>query len=237
MTTGQNIVDLAMQHVGERYILGTRVPMTNANWRGPWDCAEFISWCTYHTYGLTFAVRPNLQTGESYSGWWYEDAIAANADTTVAKAIATPGAILVRKPGAFGVKIGHVAISRGDGTTVEAHSSAVGVAVRQNAAGRQWSIGVRLPGVSYSATLGTTPYSEPAGLLQAKKPWTKGKHVEAVQRALGAAGIDPGEIDGQYGPTSQAAVAAVQAREGLAVDGVVGPDTALALGLSWPLPG
>ncbi len=234
MTTGQDIVDLAMQHQGERYVLGGPVPLGNRNWRGPWDCAEFTSWCAYHAAAVMFAVRPtDINRGESYSGWWYEDAMRLDADIPVNQAIATPGAFLVRKPGAFGIRIGHVAISRGDGKTIEAHSSAVGVAVRP-ATGRQWSCGVLLPGVTYSAAA-LRPYREPAGLLMIRRPMMTGPRVEAVQRALSNAGIDPGTIDGEFGPATQAAVAAFQAREGLLVDGVVGKDTARALGLSWPI--
>ncbi len=38
---GREILDIALLHVGEDYILGARAPLNNANWRGPWDCAEF----------------------------------------------------------------------------------------------------------------------------------------------------------------------------------------------------
>src|SRR5690606_34892554 len=130
---------------------------------------------------------------------WHEDALSHDADIPVAQAIATPGAFLVRKPGAFGIKIGHVAISRGDGTTIEAHSRAVGVAVRQGAAGRQWSLGIHLPGVTYAAAPAAPAYRQPSALLSLRKPHITGPKVEAVQRALAAAGIDPGGIDGDFG--------------------------------------
>lgn len=236
MATGQDIVRLAMEHVGEEYILGAPVPLGNRNWHGPWDCAEFVSWCTYHAYGRVFAVRPpNINRGESYSGWWYEDAMASDFDIPVADAIRTPGAILIRKPGAFGIAIGHVSISRGDGTTVEAHSRAVGVAVRQGAASRQWSVGMRFADVTYDAVGAVPAYREPRGLLMLRKPYMEGDAVLAVQRALAGKGIDPGDIDGSFGPLTNTAVAAFQAREGLLVDGVVGRDTANALGLGWPI--
>lgn len=235
MALGSDIVTLAMGHENDRYVLGQPVPLGNPNWRGPWDCAEFVSWAAYHAYRMTFAVRPaNIHRGESYSGWWYSDAMALGANIPVARAIATAGAILVRKPGAFGIRIGHVAISRGDGTTIEAHSARVGVAVRE-AHGRQWSIGVALPGVDYITASGGQRYRQPTGLLTLKSPYMRGQAVRAVQEALAGAGTDPGPVDGIFGSMTHLAVAGFQAREGLRVDGVVGEETARALGLSWPI--
>jgi hypothetical protein len=36
----------------ERYVLGAFAPKDNANWTGPWDCAEFASWVTFQASGL-----------------------------------------------------------------------------------------------------------------------------------------------------------------------------------------
>ena len=236
MATGSAIVELAMSRRGDRYVLGEPVPLANRNWRGPWDCAEFASWAAYHAYGITFAVRPpNILRGESYSGWWYDDALSLGAGVGIDRAIATPGAILVRRPGAFDIRIGHVAISRGNGTTIEAHSANVGVDVRGNVGGRQWSTGVLLPGVQYETGAGATHYAVPVGLLRLQEPYQRGDVVVEVQRALAAADVDPGDIDGIYGPIMHRAVAAYQGREGLLVDGVVGEETARSLGLSWPI--
>lgn len=231
MFEGQDIVDLAMTRQGQRYVLGARVHLANRNWSGPWDCAEFVSWAAYHAYSQVFAVRPpNMQTGESFSGWWYEDAVTRNCLTTVGKALATPGAILVRRPGDFSVRIGHVAISRGNGTTIEAHSARTGVAVMPNAAGRKWTSGMLIPGVSYAAGAAMT-VRPPRNILRLEDPFMRGPRVKAAQQALVAAGVDPGPVDGVFGQATAVAVAAFQAREGLLVDGEVGPQTAAALGL------
>lgn len=57
-------------------------------------------------------------------------------------------------------------------------------------------------------------------------PGSAGAHVEAVQKALGI------EVDGQYGSKTAAAVTDFQIRQGLKqIDGVVGKETASALGL------
>jgi putative chitinase len=61
---------------------------------------------------------------------------------------------------------------------------------------------------------------------------SSGASVIALQQALQNAGFSPGAIDGQFGPGTQAAVLAFQNNQGLSADGVVGPQTAAALGLN-----
>lgn len=56
--------------------------------------------------------------------------------------------------------------------------------------------------------------------------------MAALQQALQAAGFSPGAIDGSFGLGTEAAVLAFQRSKGLAADGVVGPNTATALGLA-----
>ena len=58
---------------------------------------------------------------------------------------------------------------------------------------------------------------------------SEGKDVEDLQRRLKAAGYDPGEVDGEYGPNTEAAVRALQKDAGILVDGEFGPDSYAAL--------
>jgi flagellum-specific peptidoglycan hydrolase FlgJ len=60
-----------------------------------------------------------------------------------------------------------------------------------------------------------------------------GEHVKLLQERLKAAGFDPGPIDGEFGPKTDAAVRAFQQARGLEVDGVVGPQTWAALGVKY----
>jgi peptidoglycan hydrolase-like protein with peptidoglycan-binding domain/DNA invertase Pin-like site-specific DNA recombinase len=62
------------------------------------------------------------------------------------------------------------------------------------------------------------------------------REVRDLQRRLQALGHEPGPIDGLYGPLTEAAVERFQAREGLAVDGTVGPRTTRALAGASPVP-
>ncbi len=61
---------------------------------------------------------------------------------------------------------------------------------------------------------------------------SSGPEVVALQQALLAAGFNPGANDGSFGSGTEAAVLAFQRSQGLAADGVVGPNTATALGLA-----
>jgi len=61
---------------------------------------------------------------------------------------------------------------------------------------------------------------------------SSGPDVIALQQALKSAGFNPGAIDGSFGPGTEAAVLAFQRSENLGADGVVGPNTAAALGLT-----
>jgi peptidoglycan hydrolase-like protein with peptidoglycan-binding domain len=54
---------------------------------------------------------------------------------------------------------------------------------------------------------------------------SSGDAVRQLQSALRALGFDPGAVDGQFGPRTEAAVKAFQRAQGIAVDGVVGDIT------------
>jgi putative chitinase len=61
---------------------------------------------------------------------------------------------------------------------------------------------------------------------------SSGPDVAALQQALVNAGFSPGMIDSSFGAGTEVAVLAFQRSKGLAADGVVGPNTATALGLA-----
>ncbi|NIR28185.1 MAG: chitosanase [Gammaproteobacteria bacterium] len=69
-----------------------------------------------------------------------------------------------------------------------------------------------------------------ARMLRLQSPFMRGEDVRALQGALRDAGaeVDP---DGVFGPATDAALRAYQARHGLSVDGIAGPATRSALGL------
>ena len=79
------------------------------------------------------------------------------------------------------------------------------------------------PKTTASTPTNTTPtVTAPSQTLS---PGATGSEVKQLQQALAALGYDPGTPDGNYGPSTQAAVSKFQAANGLATDGVVGPAT------------
>lgn len=243
--SGVDILEVGRGKVGQKYVLGANVPLNNAAWTGPWDCAEFASWCAYQAYGLVFgAGRPaRIGDAEPYSGHWHAEAGKYGTVIGWREALKIPGAVLIRKP-ATGL-IGHVALSLGDGDrTLEARSAKQGVGIFPGAALRAWTLGCLLPGVEYGddATPAPTPAAAggpqaafPKGYLWLKTPSFRGADIVALQKALKAKGISPGPIDGDFGSMVRSAVISWQVKSRLEVDGVVGRNTAESLGLTFPI--
>ena len=229
MATGQAMLELARPHIGEEY-QNVLVPKNNANWRGPWDCAEFMSWLVFQEAEFLYGCvdsDANPALVEAYTGAWKTDSARRGRRIPVNKAAAIVGGFLLRFPPAPG-RMGHIAICDGQGGTVEAKSRAEGV-VADTVRGRRWDTGVLVPGVTYNEDV--VPLA--LGPIRVVRMGANNdpQVVRNIQRALVDAGIDPGGVDGIYGPKTTAAVAAFQRVKGLVVDGEVGPQTAAALNI------
>jgi hypothetical protein len=159
-----------------------------------------------------------------------EGAKSAGRTISVGQAAATPGAFLLRAPGA-GV-MGHIVICAGAGRTVEAHSTKRGV-IESTVDGRRWTTGVLVPGVIVSVRDVVDPPRRPTLVLRLKRPAMKGELVRRVQWRLAKLGFHPGPADGVFGPQTAAAAQAFQVSRGLLADGEVGASTAKALGIKW----
>jgi len=61
-----------------------------------------------------------------------------------------------------------------------------------------------------------------------------GPEVSQIQTGLQALGLYQGPIDGDFGPSTHAAVVSFQASRRLVIDGEVGPTTVRALGVRLP---
>jgi peptidoglycan hydrolase-like protein with peptidoglycan-binding domain len=66
-------------------------------------------------------------------------------------------------------------------------------------------------------------------LIYLKFPYLHGEDVRAVQGAMNALGFAAGDVDGIFGAFTERAVRDFQGNTGIAVDGIVGPDTVRAL--------
>lgn len=230
MATGQAMLELAIQHVGEQYE-NVQVPKNNANWHGPWDCAEFMSWLVFQNAGILYGCLDDQATpaaADAYTGSWRNDSKVRGKRIPVDQAAGIKGAFVLRFP-PQGHAMGHIVISDGTGGTVEAKSHAEDVK-RDTLHNRRWDTGVLIPGVTYENG-GTPLVVHPATKVVRMGANNDPNVVKAIQRALDKEGIDSGGVDGKYGPKTTAAVAAYQRREGLVVDGEVGPQTAASLGV------
>ncbi len=235
MVTGTDLLRLAETRLGEKYV-NVLVPKDNANWHGPWDCAEFASWVVFQKAQELFGCldnNGNPSITESYSGAWARDARNSTLPTaSQAAANVTAGMILIRKPPGPG-RMGHVAITDGQGGTVEAAGANLGVR-RDKVEGRLWHFCAQIPGVQYEPTGAVVPPRPLPMLLALEDPNVKSPLVLQVQRALKDAGFSPGPLDSEYGPQTAAAVFAFQTTHRLVADGIVGPLTARKLGVEWP---
>ena len=235
MATGEDVYKLAVKHESEDYILGSLAPMNNKNWRGPWDCAEFVSWCVYQASGILYGCKndhlPNPGLVDAYTGWWRRDADLLGRKVSVDLAAQTIGGIVLRYPQPH--LMGHVAICDGKGKTIEAHSHATGV-MKNKVAGRRWDVGVLVPGIMYTQNAAPVVITPPTLIFRLTNPYMRGKLVREIQTKLKAEGFNPGSIDGIYGEQTAAAVNAFQLTKGLLADGEVGEQTATALGIVMP---
>jgi murein L,D-transpeptidase YcbB/YkuD len=229
--TGGQIIQLAQQHVGEKYVFGVLVPKNNSAWKGPWDCAEFASWTIFQVVATLYGCdndSGNPATADAFTGHWQRDATSLGEIISLDDAARTLGAAVLRipQPGA----VGHIVFSDGRGGTVEAHSTKDGV-IRSTLANRRWDMGILVPGINYTQG-SVVPVVPPTTVIyRMTTPLMVGDKIKEIQQALQDAGFDPGIIDGQFGPHTHAAVVAFQLSQGMLADGEVGPKTAAALGI------
>lgn len=117
-------VGFALAQAGDTYIYGAETSPTDPN-PNAFDCSELVQWAAARA-GVPFTDGSSAQ-------------IAACRSISVEQAIRTKGALLWHP--------GHIAISLGNGRTIEAANSRVGV-VSYNAAGR-FQRGGLIPGMRY----------------------------------------------------------------------------------------
>src|SRR5882757_5844273 len=199
-TNGTDLLQLGSKHVGEKYHLGAAVPKDNANWTGPWDCAEFVSWIVFQVSGSLYGCANNSgnpSTADAFTGFWDRDAVALGHIISLEEAGRTPGAAVLRRP-ASGA-IGHIVLSDGRGGTVEAHSTADGV-LKLKLEARHWDMGILVPGIDYQTLAAVVIAPPPTTIYRLAIPPMHGPIVRKIQTKLKQKGFDPGTIDGSFGP-------------------------------------
>ncbi|MFI7545692.1 peptidoglycan-binding protein [Actinoplanes sp. NPDC049599] len=203
MASFSQFAKIALTQQGDPYVFGSEAEFDDPN-PDSFDCSELVEWAAARC-GVTFVDGAQNQ----------RDACRrADKLISVERARKTRGALLFRID--EGPSNDHVAISLGNGRTIEARGRKYGVN-KFPADKRGWTHGGLVPG------------------LHADKHHTLlelgclGEEVRWVQRRLQMHGIDPGPADGAYGRRTAAAVRAFQKAHRLEVDGVVGPLTRKAL--------
>ncbi len=120
----QTFLQRALAQQGKEYVFGAEVSMNDPSPRR-FDCSELIEWAAHQA-----GVRVPDGSGNQ---------IQATRPMSVEQALRTPGALLYRP--------GHIAISLGDGRTIEAKGRAYGVGIF-NANGRGWTRAGVIPGLA-----------------------------------------------------------------------------------------
>ncbi|MBS0422257.1 MAG: peptidoglycan-binding protein [Proteobacteria bacterium] len=225
MVSGGEIVRVAQQHLGERYVLGAKAHYEDPNFKGPWDCAEFASWCLFRATNISYGVRKEGVGYDAYSGYWTEDAHKLGTVVRWQEAAVVPGAFLIRSPGTHAEHpSGHVVICRGQNQTLEAMDTRHGV-VQGNTTNRLWDLGVLVPGVDYGkAALSQFP-KVPLFSLRAGNPAARGPLIRRIGQRLSSLGHNSGELTDLYSAELASAVARFQESKGLVADGEVGKRT------------
>lgn len=229
LPTGADLLRIARPHIGEKYVFGARAPKDIPHYKGPWDCAEFVSWVIYQAAGIPYGWTDrdaNPADADAYTGAFQRDAQTLGKMVSVETAAATPGAILLRYPGAA---VGHVVFSDGKGGTVEAASTNLGV-IAGKVAGRRWDTGILIPGIDYSEG-SAVDASGPAVIYAVGAPNMRSDVIKSIQTELAEKGFSV-TVDGEYGAETAAAVSAFQQQAGVVPDGEVGEVTAPLLGVT-----
>src|SRR5437879_5096377 len=110
MSFGGDLIASAKTHVGEKYVLGARAKFLEPNFKGPWDCAEFVSWVIFQVSNeklLLGCVPRDPARADAYTGYWVDDAKKYGLIISVNDALKTVGAVLLRNP--VGKPHGHIA--------------------------------------------------------------------------------------------------------------------------------
>ncbi len=132
--TTRRFVEAALAQAGDRYVYGAEANLHDPDPHA-FDCSELTQWA---------AAQAGVEIPDGAAAQY--DALRAHGQTiTVDQALHTPGAFLFHQDA--GGYVGHVAISLGDGRTIEARNSQAGVGVFENR-GNWLNRAAVLPGLS-----------------------------------------------------------------------------------------
>lgn len=223
MPNGLEYCASSLKYRGLRYIWGGKDPS-----KGGLDCS-----------GLTWRAAKDIGIDLPHGAQPQRDFCRAHGTLiSVADGIATAGALLFRID--EGPSNDHVAVSLGNGSTMEAHSKATGCGVFSATVGRRWTHAARVFGISYvygpppAPPPAATPNVDWAGLAaaitfcKARSVLRRGdsnacvKFLQAGLNNISGRGL---AVDGVFGAATERAVRDLQTWVRIPVDGIVGPQT------------
>jgi len=209
MATAKQFVDLLVQQEGDTYRLGHEVKLKDPN-PDIFDCSELIEWGA-HQVGV---FMPD------YSGNQIAYCEKKGTVISVDEAVKTRGALLWHE--------GHVAISLGNGKTIEAMNTERGVVIgnAKTSKGHRFTKGALIPDLEYPNKDKKDKKDKEDKLVKPPFKRTleagdKSEQVRYVQTVLAKLGFHTGRIDGIYGTMTSKAVRKFQAEKGLKVTGIV----------------
>jgi hypothetical protein len=225
MVFAADLVGLLLRQTGDRYVFGHEAPSSDPD-PDIFDCSELVEWgCA------RLGVAPRMPDGS-----WNQARHCRTHGTltSVQDGRAVQGALLFRFSGDPFVggrpDKAHVAVSLGNGSTIEARGADWGVG-SWDVDGRGWTHSGLVPGLDYGPPAqppapggGPSPLPGWPGRFLTQPPAMRGDDVRRWQEVLVLLG-SPIDADGVYGPESEGACRELQREAGLAVDGIVGPAT------------
>jgi hypothetical protein len=122
----------------------------------------------------------------------------------------------------------HVGIYIGNGQFI--HAPRTGDVVKiQSMSTYRWQSARRIFNVPGQPLQGAVPADAPSNGPNGLRRGSEGSHVRRLQQALTELGFNPGGVDGEFGPKTDAALRAFQRAAGIKADGEVGPTTWAAI--------
>jgi cell wall-associated NlpC family hydrolase len=201
-------IGLCLSQRGDRYQWGAKPPASDPN-PTAFDCSGLVWWALARLR-ISFPQGSWLQLQECIKRGMLIQPLS--------RAFAIQGALLFRH---HTPTDGHIAVSLGNGSTIEARGRLYGVN-EFPAAHRDWTHAAYVPGLGYgppTARAGRWP-----GRYLMQPPPLRGNDVRRWQGLMRARGWSIA-VDGVYGPESETVCRKFQAEGGMTVDGIVGPET------------
>lgn len=215
--TAEEFVQKCLAEKGDEYEKGGEyAPGTSPGRTREWDCSGLV-----YTKLQELGIDPP-RTSTAQLNWCRENRTIIPLE----QAIRTRGALLLRE--------GHVAVSLGDGHTIEALGDEWGVGIFSATSNRTFTHGGLVPGLTYGGDRVLPAQDQPSPppptiTRPTLRRGSSGSHVRSLQLRLKELDYNPGAVDGIFGSRTEQTVKDFQASRGLTADGIVGRQTWAAL--------